>query len=62
LHAVHRTTQQAVERLAGRMLAYGGTVHCRGNRLRLVLHESITHSGGSIACLIGNDAQGTLRR
>ncbi|MGB5906744.1 MASE1 domain-containing protein [Stenotrophomonas maltophilia] len=44
-----RTTQQAVERLAGRMLAYGGTVHCRGNRLRLVLHESITHASPAAA-------------
>ena len=44
-----RTTQQAVERLAGRMLAYGGTVHCRGNRLRLVLHESITHTSPAAA-------------
>ncbi|WP_447944872.1 MASE1 domain-containing protein [Stenotrophomonas indicatrix] len=34
-----RTTHQAVERLAGRILAYGGSVHCRSNRLRLVLHE-----------------------
>ncbi|MRI44978.1 MULTISPECIES: MASE1 domain-containing protein [Stenotrophomonas] len=44
-----RTTQQAVERLAGRMLAYGGTVHCRSNRLRLVLHESITHASPAAA-------------
>jgi len=44
-----RTTQQAVERLAGRMLAYGGTVHCRGNRLRLVLHEPITHASPAAA-------------
>ncbi|WP_295570824.1 MASE1 domain-containing protein [Stenotrophomonas maltophilia] len=44
-----RTTHQAVERLAGRMLAYGGTVHCRGNRLRLVLHESITHASPAAA-------------
>ncbi|HEL5039020.1 MULTISPECIES: MASE1 domain-containing protein [unclassified Stenotrophomonas] len=44
-----RTTDQAVERLAGRMLAYGGTVHCRGNRLRLVLHESITHTSPAAA-------------
>ncbi|SNY70462.1 Signal transduction histidine kinase, glucose-6-phosphate specific [Stenotrophomonas sp. CC120223-11] len=44
-----RTTDQAVERLAGRMLAYGGTVHCRGNRLRLVLHESITHASPAAA-------------
>jgi hypothetical protein len=44
-----RTTDQAVERLAGRMLAYGGTVHCRGNRLRLVLHESITHAAPAAA-------------
>ncbi|MGY6084567.1 MASE1 domain-containing protein [Stenotrophomonas sp. SM006] len=44
-----RTTQQAIERLAGRMLAYGGTVHCRGNRLRLVLHESITHAATAAA-------------
>jgi len=44
-----RTTQQAVERLAGRMLAYGGTVHSRGNRLRLVLHESITHTSPAAA-------------
>lgn len=44
-----RTTDQAVERLAGRMLAYGGTVHCRGNRLRLVLHESMTHASPAAA-------------
>jgi len=44
-----RTTQQAVERLAGRVLAYGGSVHCRGNRLRLVLHESITHASPAAA-------------
>ena len=44
-----RTTHQAVERLAGRMLAYGGTVHCRGNRLRLVLHEPITHASPAAA-------------
>lgn len=44
-----RTTDQAVERLAGRMLAYGGTVHCQGNRLRLVLHESITHASPAAA-------------
>lgn len=37
-----QTTHQAFERLAGRMLAYGGAVHCRGNRLRLVLHEPTT--------------------
>ena len=34
------TRQQAIERLGGRMQAFGGAVHCRGNRLRLVLHES----------------------
>lgn len=33
------TAQQAFERLAARTLAYDGAVQCRGNRLRLVLHE-----------------------
>ncbi|PJL10568.1 hypothetical protein B9Y66_15850 [Stenotrophomonas maltophilia] len=43
-----RTTQQAVERLAGRILAYGGSVHCRSNRLRLVLHEPSTQLRSAI--------------
>ncbi len=43
------TVQQATERLAGRIMAYGGTVHCRGNRLRLVLHESIAGTAASFA-------------
>ncbi|CAH0148912.1 MASE1 domain-containing protein [Stenotrophomonas lactitubi] len=43
-----RTTQQAVERLAGRIMAYGGSVHCRSNRLRLVLHEPSTQLQSAI--------------
>lgn len=45
----NRTVQQATERLAGRIMAYGGTVHCRGNRLRLVLHESIAGTSAAFA-------------
>ncbi|OMO39179.1 hypothetical protein BU225_20170, partial [Stenotrophomonas sp. MB339] len=44
-----RTTQQAVERLAGRLLAYGGTAHCRGNPRRLALHEPIPHAAPAAA-------------
>jgi hypothetical protein len=45
----NRTVQQAIERLAGRIMAYGGTVHCRGNRLRLVLHESLAGTAAAFA-------------
>lgn len=37
-----RTRDQAFERLAGRILAYGGAMDCRANRLRMVLSESTT--------------------
>lgn len=43
------TAHQAVERLSGRMLAYGGALRCRGNRLRLVLHESAAHPSQAAA-------------
>ncbi|WP_425517526.1 hypothetical protein [Stenotrophomonas indicatrix] len=36
------TTHQAVERLAGRIQAYGGAVHRRSNRLRLAVYDSIS--------------------
>ncbi|CRD47658.1 MASE1 domain-containing protein [Stenotrophomonas indicatrix] len=36
------TTHQAVERLSGRIQAYGGAVHCRSNRLRLAVYDSIS--------------------
>lgn len=36
------TCAQASERLAGRVLAYGGSVQCRHHRLRLALHETAT--------------------
>lgn len=35
-----RSAEQAFEMLAGRTMAYGGSVHCHRNRIRLVLLES----------------------
>lgn len=43
------TTHQAIERLGGRILAYGGSVNCRSNRLRLVLHEPSTQRQSPIS-------------
>lgn len=36
------TVTMALERLTARPLAYGGTVQCRGNRIRMVLVEAAT--------------------
>ena len=33
------TLTQAVERLAGRTIGYGGSVECRHNRIRMLLLE-----------------------
>lgn len=41
------TMTLAIERLTGRTLAYGGTVQCRRNRIRILLVEDAT---GSRAC------------
>jgi hypothetical protein len=35
------TMAMAIERLTGRTLAYGGTVQCRGNRIRMLLVEAV---------------------
>jgi hypothetical protein len=43
------TTAEAVECLTGRVLAYSGTVHCRGNRIRMLLVESATDDHGDAA-------------
>ena len=43
------STHQAIERLGGRILAYGGSVNCRSNRLRLVLHEPSTQRQSPIS-------------
>jgi hypothetical protein len=39
------TMRLAIERLTGRTLAYGGTVQCRRNRVRILLLEA---SAGSV--------------
>jgi hypothetical protein len=44
------TMVTAVERLAGRALAYGGVVQCRRNRVRLLLTETHTRSARESAC------------
>jgi hypothetical protein len=33
------TIDDALERLSGRVLAYGGSVSCKGNRIRMVMVE-----------------------
>jgi len=50
-HALARSTMdQAAEQLAGRILAYGGSLHCGRNRIRILLEESIdTPPGGVIS-------------
>lgn len=46
------TTAEAVDCLTGRVLAYSGTVHCRGNRIRMLLVESATIDHGDAAMRI----------
>lgn len=44
-----QTRDQAFERLAGRILAYGGAMDCRHNRLRIVLLETAPRAQTAIA-------------
>lgn len=39
------TRALAIERLAGRTLAYGGAMQCHRNRIRMVLMDTPTHTG-----------------
>jgi hypothetical protein len=43
------TTALAVERLAGRTIAYGGAVQCHRNRVRMVLMETAINAGNAPA-------------
>nr|WP_251006550.1 hypothetical protein [Stenotrophomonas sp. ISL-67] len=45
-HLSESTMKLAIERLTGRTLAYGGTVQCRSNRVRILLIEASAGSTG----------------
>jgi len=48
-HVLARSTMdQAAEQLAGRILAYGGSLHCGRNRIRILLEESIDIPPGGV--------------
>lgn len=47
-HLSESTMKLAIERLTGRTLAYGGTVQCRRNRVRILLIEASAGSTGDM--------------
>lgn len=48
VHLSESTMKLAIERLTGRTLAYGGTVQCRRNRVRILLIEASAGSTGDM--------------